>query len=74
MSLPPGVISGHSRAASVSGAIPSASKGRGGAGAGSEIDLISNLCQKISTDLGALGAEWESQSQILDVSQGMSLP
>ena len=49
----------------MSGAIHSASRG-----GPPDVDLISNLCQKISTDLGALGADWESSSEILDVSQG----
>ena len=62
MSLPPGVGGVPSRAASSSGVGAS----RGGA---SDVDLISTMCQKISTDLGALGADWDSTSEILDPSQ-----
>ena len=63
MSLPPGVGGVHSRTASTCGVVGG---GRGGA---SDVDLISTMCQKISTDLGAMGADWESSSEILDLSQ-----
>ena len=61
MSLPPGVGVMSSRAATLLSS--------GKCAASSDMDLISTMCQKISTDLGALGADWESSSEILDLSQ-----